>query len=130
MRKLSKTFLTISAVLSFICAGIFLIVGIIMIAAGAIGAPAIAEAEQGSDVAAAAYLGGMIGGAVVFFFLAVFALVSGIVSNKAKATQAMGNLICAIVFSAISCTWLGVAGGILGLVANSREKNSGVVDAQ
>lgn len=124
MRRLSKTFLTISAVLSFICVGLFVILGIVFIASGALGGEAIAESNQGQggEIGGAAFLGGMIAAGVMMFFLAIFALISGIVSTKAKANPTKGNLIVAIVFAAISCTEFGIAGGILGLIANSRNE--------
>ena len=122
MRRLSKTFLTISAVLSFICVGLFVILGIVFIVSGALGGEAIANANQGQggEIGGAALLGGMIGAAVAMFFLAIFALISGIVSIKANANPTKGNLIVAIIFAAISCTELGILGGIFGLVANAR----------
>ena len=121
MRRLSKTFLTISAVLSFICVGLFAILGIVFIVTGAFGGEAIANSNQGQggEIGGAALLGSMIAAAVAMFFLAIFALISGIVSTKAKANPTKGNLIVAIVFAAISCTEFGIAGGILGLIASS-----------
>ncbi len=124
MRRLSKTFLTISAVLSFIYVGLFAILGIVFIVTGAFGGEAIASSNQGQggEIGGAALLGSMIAAAVAMFFLAIFALISGIVSTKAKANPTKGNLIVAIVFAAISCTEFGIAGGILGLIANSRNE--------
>ena len=122
MRKLSKTFLTISAVLSFIAIGLFFILGIVFIVSGVFGGEAIANSNQGQggEIGGAALLGSMIGAAVVMFFLAIFSLISGIVSLKARANPTKGNLIVAIIFAAISCTELGILGGIFVLVANAR----------
>ena len=53
---------------------------------------------------------------------AVMALLSGIFAVKAKKNASKGALILAIVFSALSCTEFGIAGGILGLIANARNE--------
>jgi len=120
LRRLSKTFLTINAVFSFVFLGLFALCAIIFFI---VGSPLVADAvaNEGGQAAGTAYTAGMYTGGVIFLSIAIFALISGIYSNKAKTTTEKGVLIAAIVFSAISCTEFGVAGGILGLIANSRE---------
>ncbi len=48
------------------------------------------------------------------------AIISGVYSNKAS-NQEKNALILAIVFSALSGTEFGVAGGIIGLITNARQ---------
>ena len=60
--------------------------------------------------------------------------VNGIVSNVARRNPVKKNLICAIVFSVLSCTWLGVAGGVTGIIALDKQaradRKNKIVDAQ
>jgi hypothetical protein len=62
------------------------------------------------------------------------ALVSGIASNIARNNPIKKNLIVAIVFSALSATWFGVAGGAVGIVAIDkqarRDRQNKIVDAE
>ena len=131
MPRLSKIFLTISVVLSFIAFGCLLLTGLILIGCGAGFFGMIAEE---SKEGAAAYLAGMLSGGLICLYFAVMALVTGIVSNAAKKNPLKKNLIVAIVFSALSCTWFGVAGGVIGIVALDkqarRDRRDGVVDAE
>ena len=119
MRRLSNVFLTISAVMSFIFLAGFAIAAIVMFASAGLGG---LVAEEGGEAAGIAYAAGMITGGVVLLMFAVMALLSGIFAVKAKKNASKGALILAIVFSALSCTEFGIAGGILGLIANARNE--------
>ena len=133
MRRLSKAFLTVSAILSFVGMGLYLIGAVVFFI---VGSPLVANkvAEQGGEGAAIGYAAGMYTAGAIFVVVAIMALLSGIFSNKAKRTQVKGDLVTAIVFSVISCTWLGVAGGAVGLVQNLKEQRAdrrkNIVDAQ
>lgn len=131
MQRLSRTFLTVSVVLSFIAFGTLLLVAIGLVGFGAGFFPMIAEE---SKEGAAAYLAGMLAGGFVCFYFAVMALVSGIASNIARNNPIKKNLIVAIVFSALSATWFGVAGGAVGIVAIDkqarRDRQNKIVDAE
>ncbi len=131
MQRLSRTFLTVSVVLSFIAFGTLLLVAIGLVGFGAGFFPMIAEE---SKEGAAAYLAGMLAGGFVCFYFAVMALVSGIASNIARNNPIKKNLIVAIVFSALSATWFGVAGGAVGIVAADkqarRDRQNKIVDAE
>ena len=118
MRNLSKTFLRVNAVLSYVFAGLFALAAIIFFIAGS---PLISNqiAEQ-NEGAAIAYATSMIISGVVFLVLTVMAILSGVFSNKAG-SQIKNDLIFAIVFSALSGTEFGVAGGIIGLIANAKQ---------
>ena len=131
MQRLSRTFLTVSVVLSFIAFGVLLLVAIALMGFGAGFFPMIAEE---SKEGAAAYLAGMLAGGFVCFYFAVMALVSGIASNIARNNPIKKNLIIAIVFSVLSATWFGVAGGAVGIVAIDkqarRDRQNKIVDAE
>ena len=85
------------------------------------GSPLISDliAEK-SEEGAAAYAISMYTSGGIFIGLTVMAILSGVFSNKAS-SQEKNALIMAIVFSALSGTEFGVAGGIIGLIANYRQ---------
>ncbi len=118
MRNLSKTFLRVNAVLSYVFAGLFALGAIIFFITGS---PLISDliAEK-SEEGAAAYAISMNVSGGIFIGLTVMAILSGVFSNKAS-SQEKNALIMAIVFSALSGTEFGVAGGIIGLIANYRQ---------
>ena len=118
MLRLSNTFLRVNAILSYVFAGLFGLAAIIFFI---VGSPLISDliAEE-SEVGAVAYSTSMYVSGGIFLALTVMAILSGIFSNKAK-SQVKNDLIIAIVFSALSGTEFGVAGGILGLVAAARQ---------
>ena len=118
MRNLSKTFLKVNAVLSYVFAGLFALGAIIFFITGS---PLISDliAEK-SEAGATAYAISMYVSGGIFLGLTVMAIISGVYSNKAS-NQEKNTLILAIVFSALSGTEFGVAGGIIGLIANARQ---------
>ena len=118
MRNLSKTFLRVNAVLSYVFAGLFALGAIIFFITGS---PLISDliAEK-SEEGATAYAISMYVSGGIFLGLTVMAIISGVYSNKAS-NQEKNTLILAIVFSALSGTEFGVAGGIIGLIANARQ---------
>ena len=118
MRNLSKTFLRVNAVLSYVFAGLFALGAIIFFITGS---PLISDliAEK-SEEGAAAYAISMNTSGGIFIGLTVMAILSGVFSNKAS-SQEKNALIMAIVFSALSGTEFGVAGGIIGLIANYKQ---------
>lgn len=118
MRNLSKTFLKVNAVLSYVFAGLFALGAIIFFITGS---PLISDliAEK-SEEGATAYAISMYVSGGIFLGLTVLAILSGVYSGKAS-NQEKNALILAIVFSALSGTEFGVAGGIIGLIANYRQ---------
>ena len=118
MRNLSKTFLKVNAVLSYVFAGLFALGAIIFFITGS---PLISDliAKESAE-GAAAYAISMYTSGGIFIGLTVMAILSGVFSNKAS-SQEKNALIMAIVFSALSGTEFGVAGGIIGLIANYKQ---------
>ena len=118
MRNLSKTFLKVNAVLSYVFAGLFALGAVIFFITGS---PLISDliAEESREGAAAYAISMNVSGGI-FLGLTVMAILSGVFSNKAS-NQEKNALIMAIVFSALSGTEFGVAGGIIGLIANYRQ---------
>ncbi len=118
MRNLSKTFLRVNAVLSYVFAGLFALGAIIFFI---VGSPLISDfIAQDSEVGATAYAISMYTSGGIFLGLTIMAILSGVFSNKAS-SQEKNALILAIVFSALSGTEFGVAGGIIGLIANYKQ---------
>ena len=118
MRNLSKTFLRVNAVLSYVFAGLFALAAIIFFV---VGSPLISDliAEESREGAAAYAISMNVSGGV-FLALTAMAILSGVFSGKAG-SQEKNALIMAIVFSALSGTEFGVAGGIIGLIANAKQ---------
>ena len=131
MPRVSRILLTVSVILSFVAAGILFLTALILIGCGVGFFGLIAEQSQEG---AAGYLAGMLAGGLICLYFAVMALVNGIVSNVAKKNPVKKNLICAIVFSALSCTWVGVAGGVTGIIALDkqarRDRRDHIADAE
>ena len=130
MRNLSKTFLRVNAILSFVFMGLFILAAVVFFI---VGSPLVSQYIENEGGAIGYTVGMMVGGAA-FLFAAAMALISAIVSNKARALQTKGALVTAIVFSALSATAFGIAGGVLGLVQNlkeeRRDRRNNIVDAQ
>ena len=131
MRRLSNTFLVIGAVFSFVYAGIFLISAIVCFALcnpGFLGMIQEALKEHVSPEAADGIMIGMTAGfitaGVCFLFIGGLGIPSGIVALKAKKNPTTGLLVANIVLSALSCTEFNMAGGILGLIRNARERRN------
>ena len=120
MRNLSKTFLKVNAILSYVFMGLFILGAVIFFI---VGSPLISQhfEGEGAEAGKIAYTVSMMCSGVLFVFLAVMALLSAKFSSKAKIEQSKGTLIMAIVFSALSGTEFGVAGGIIGLIANYKQ---------
>ena len=118
MRNLSKTFLRVNAVLSYVFAGLFALAAIIFFV---VGSPLISDliAEESREGAAAYAISMNVSGGI-FLALTAMAILSGVFSGKAS-SQEKNALIMAIVFSALSGTEFGVAGGIIGLIANYKQ---------
>ncbi len=118
MRNLSKTFLKVNAVLSYVFAGLFALGAVIFFV---VGSPLISDliAEESREGAAAYAISMNVSGGI-FLGLTIMAILSGVFSGKAS-SQEKNALILAIVFSALSGTEFGVAGGIIGLIANYKQ---------
>ncbi len=118
MRNLSKTFLRVNAVLSYVFAGLFALAAIIFFV---VGSPLISDliAEESREGATAYAISMNVSGGI-FLALTAMAILSGVFSGKAS-SQEKNALIMAIVFSALSGTEFGVAGGIIGLIANAKQ---------
>lgn len=133
MRRLSKIFLKVNTILSYVFMGLFILAAVIFFV---VGSPLISQhfEGEGAEAGKIAYTIGMMSGGVAFLVVAVMALLSGIFSSRAREAQTKGALITAIVFSLLSGTEFGVAGGILGLVQNlkeqRRDRRNNIVDAQ
>ena len=142
MRRLSNTFLTIGAIFSFVSAGTLIVSAIVCFALCNPGFMGIIEEGLKDHVSAeelkAIMIGitaGFIGTGVCFIFLGQFGIPAGIVALKAKKNPTNGLLIATIVLSVVAGIEFSLAGGILGLIRNARERRNArraqqVVDAK
>ena len=133
MRNLSKTFLKVNTILSYVFMGLFILGAVIFFV---VGSPLISQhfEGEGAEAGKIAYTVGMMTGGVIMLVLAVMALLAAIFSGKARVAQTKGALVTALVFSLVSGTYFGVAGAIIGLVQNlkeqRRDRRNNIVDAQ
>ena len=86
MRNLSKAFLRVNAILSFVFMGLFILAAIVFFI---VGSPLVSQYIENEGGAIGYTVGMMVGGAA-FLFAAAMALISAIVSNKARALQTKG----------------------------------------
>lgn len=131
MKKTSFTFFKISAILSFVCLGIYIACGVIFIVLSSLKDFIIEGIEDGTIhtdiefetteqlVTFVSIMFVLTG--VMFLILAVLSLISAIAANKAKNNIGVKKvMITAIVFGAISGNYLSIPGGVLGLIYGSK----------
>ena len=140
MRKVSKILLLVGGILAIVTAVSLLITAIILFASGS---PLLTQflepllKEQGIDdpekITLAIQVATVTMG-VFFLLMALCGVPAAIVNFVGSKKQSKGLLIACIVLNYFSGSYFGIAGGIVGLIANAREKkqaqNSNVVDAQ
>ena len=68
--------------------------------------------------------------AVICIFLSLFSIPTAIISFSSRAKQSQGLLITALVFGILMGSTFMILGAIFGLVANSKERNQRVINAQ
>ncbi len=138
MRRLSNTFLTINMILGFVFLALFLGLGVMMFVFASLKDLIMEGIQNGSiqtsssdpEVALTIAQGVLIGTGVMFVIFGLLCLPSAIVSASARNSKNKGTFIAAIILSAISFTYFGVAGGITGILATNRENRSNIIDAQ
>ena len=132
--RVGKILSIVFAIIYGIAAVIYLVVGVVGIITGIIGI-------IGDVDGAASALGGGIGsmiGAVFLIAIMVCTIINIKICEKAPVVNEKNTYILAIVFGVISCTVVGVVGGIFGLVLlnqqenanNAQTNNDNVVDAK
>ena len=139
MKNLSRTFLRIGIIISWVVFGLLVFSGIVCIVLGVL--PPIHDAIRegytnspnanefaSADAAVYFYIGTMIASGVVCLFFIPLPIINAVISNKALNEPNRGLLIASIVLGAM-CSKFTLAGGILGLLAHIRERrNSNVID--
>lgn len=140
MRKVSRILLLVGGILAIVTAVSLLITAIILFASGS---PLLTQflepllKEQGIDdpekITLTIQIASITMG-VFFVFMALCGVPAAIVNFVGRKKQSKGLLIACIILNYFSGSYFGIAGGIVGLIANAREKkqaeNSNVVDAQ
>ena len=133
MKKTSAVFLKISSILGYIAFAGYLIFAIVFVIL-AFSTSLIVEGIQNGTIktdlegtpeeiaAVVSVLYGVL--AFVFVVLGIFCLVSANISKKARNDQdSIRLMILSIVFGAISSNYLAIPGGIIGLIAISKDQN-------
>ena len=131
MKRTSRIFLRVGAIVSLVLAGIFLLCGITFLILSLpffvdVIRDGVSSGETPSnvspDVAVALWLSFSISTCVIFLVLASFAVVNGILGFKCLKAPNKKLLITTIVFGFLSGTELTSVGAILGIINLNREK--------
>ena len=119
MKKAAKILFLISGIVSLALAVLFLILGIVSLATGV--AAIVASTAEGlteEQIAALVASGSAAIGTGVWLLIEIaFAVVSAVVSFKARNTDKKPLFIVAIVFGALGMTVVPIVAGIFGLIA-------------
>lgn len=131
MKRTSRIFLRVGAIVSLVLAGIFLLCGVTFlilslpffvdvirdgVSSGEI------QSNVSPDAAVALWLSFSISTCVIFLVLAAFAIVNGILGFKCLKAPNKKLLVTTIVFGFLSGTELTSVGAILGIISLNREK--------
>ncbi|MBO6261530.1 MAG: hypothetical protein J6N95_02875 [Bacilli bacterium] len=138
MRKLSNTFLTVNMIFGFVFLALFVGLAMMMFVFASLKDVIMEGIQNGSirtnsddpETALLIAQSVLISVGVTFLIFGMLCLPSAIVSASARNSKSKGKFIAAIVLSAISLTYFGVAGGVLGILAINRENRSNIIDAQ
>lgn len=138
MRKLSNTFLTVNMIFGFVFLALFVGLATMMFVFASLKDVIMEGIQNGSirtnsddpETALLIAQSVLIIVGVTFLIFGILCLPSAIVSASARNSKSKGKFIAAIVLSAVSLTYFGVAGGVLGILAINRENRSNIIDAQ
>ena len=131
MKRTSRIFLKVGAIVSLVLAGIFLLCGVTFLILSLpffadVIRDGISSGEISSnvspDAAVALWLSFSISTCVIYFVLMTFAIVNGILGFKCLKAPNKKLLITTIVFGFLSGTELTSVGAILGIINLNREK--------
>lgn len=131
MKRASRIFLRVGAIVSLVLAGIFLLCGVtFLILSLPFFVDVIRDGVSSGDIktnvspdaAVALWLSFSISTCVIFLVLAAFAVVNGILGFKCLKAQNKKLLVTTIVFGFLSGTELTSVGAILGIIVLNREK--------
>ena len=131
MKRLSRTFLNVGIVISWIAVGVLAFTGLVCIIAGVL--PPIHDAirtgiENGNvqsdfpdaDTAIAFYIAVMVTSGVVCLMFIPLPIINAVLSKKALTNPTRGLYISCMIFGSINSKFT-LAGGILGMIALARE---------
>jgi len=131
MKRTSRIFLRVGAIVSLVLAGIFLLCGVTFLILSLpffvdVIRDGISSGEISSnvspDAAIALWLSFSISTCVIFLILAIFGVVNGILGFKCLKSPNKKLLVTTIVFGFLSGTELTSVGAILGIINLNREK--------
>ncbi len=138
MRKLSNTFLTVNMIFGFVFLALFVGLAMMMFVFASLKDVIMEGIQNGSihtnaddpETALLIAQSVLISVGVTFLIFGMLCLPSAIVSASARNSKSKGKFIAAIALSALSLTYFGIAGGVLGILAINRENRSNIIDAQ
>lgn len=131
MKRTSRIFLRVGAIVSLVLAGIFLLFGVTFLILSLpffvdVIRDGVSSGEIPSnvslDVAVALWLSFSISTCVIFLVLTAFAVVNGILGFKCLKAPNKKLLVTTIVFGFLSGTELTSVGAILGIISLNKEK--------
>lgn len=131
MKRTSRIFLRVGAIVSLVLAGIFLLCGVtFLILSLPFFVDVIRDGVSSGDIktnvspdaAVALWLSFSISTCVIFLVLTAFAVVNGILGFKCLKAPNKKLLVITIVFGFLSGTELTSVGAILGIISLNREK--------
>ena len=136
MRKVSQILLLVGGILAIVCAVSLLVTSIILFAGSPIAKQVLEPIfeQQGitdpEKITLAIQIASITMG-VFFLIMALCGVPAAVVSFAARKKQSKGLLIACIILNWLSGSYFGIAGGIVGLIANSKEsKQQKVIDAK
>lgn len=131
MKRTSRVFLRVGAIVSLVLAGIFLLCGVtflilslpffVDVIRDGVNSGEI-QSNVSPDAAVALWLSFSISTCVIFLVLTAFAVVNGILGFKCLKAPNKKLLVTTIVFGFLSGTELTSVGAILGIISLNREK--------
>ena len=141
MRKTSRTMLLVGMILAIVYIALFVLIAIgcfifsgVAVSSGLIEFIAEKAGINDTEGLAIAVVASFVAMGVFFIIMGCFAIPTAVVAKKARDNPTKGLCIANIVFGLLCGTYFSVAGGVLGLIATSREERNArrekVVDAQ
>ncbi len=133
MKNVSRILLLIAGIVSFVCALVFLIMGIVYLALttpeakqiiieglqnGSINTSVVGQSVEEQAATIQIILGAL---GAVFMVWAVLALINGVISLVGRAKGTKGWMIINIVCGVVSGLIINLVGGILGVIANNQQ---------
>lgn len=142
LRKISKILYLVGGIVSFVVAGLLLFSGITTIVLGSvpmfrdyladgIANGTITSTIQGTPTEIATYIQiSVLATGIICLIIVLLSVANGILSLMARKTPTKYLAILNIVFGVLSDIGINIAASVLALIANKKEENNKVIDAE